>query len=181
MILKDGRFFLDSHESTFIFFVSHRKLYSTWQWRQELPSKQYQVEFQTSFLLFACLYWEMAPNKCYLPPPTMLCCMNAGLPVFWKMWQWKQRKLRSHDALYVPRTVLGKMAGGRKKERQARFLFLSEATDLDTTMCDKTFILQLTSWTKHDQASYKKGHGETHKDIWTRLKRFISPPPPGPF
>ena len=68
------------------------------------------------------------------------------------------------------------MAGGRKRERQARFLFLSKATNLDTTICDKTFILQLTNGTKHDQASYKKGHRETHKDI--ELEVIHSPPHP---
>jgi len=57
------------------------------------------------------------------------------------------------------------MAGGRKKEKQARFLFLSKATNLDTTMCDKTFILQLTNGTKHDQLRYKNSSGETHKYV----------------
>lgn len=89
----------------------------------------------------------MALNKCYQPPSTW-CHINAGLSVLRKMWPWKQRKLRSPDAFYTPRTVWRKMAGGRKRERQTCFLLLSKATTLNTTMCDKILLLQLTNGTK---------------------------------
>lgn len=133
-----------------IFLVSHRKLYSTWQWQQKLvwaAIKAVSGWISKQFSSYLCyLYWEMALNKCYQPPSTW-CDINAGLSVLWKVWQWKQRKLRSHEALYIPRTVWGKMAGERR-ERQAQILLLSKATALITTMCGKILMLQPTNWIK---------------------------------
>lgn len=133
-----------------IFSVSHRKLYRTWQWQQKLSwaaIKAVSGWISNQVSSYLCyLYWEMALNKCYQPPSTRW--HINGLSVLWKMWQWKQRKLRSHDALYIPRTVWGKMAGGRRREGQAHFLLLSKATTLNTTMCDKIPRLQLTNGIK---------------------------------